>query len=77
MALDSWGVLPGLEKDEFVLAFQDPSPDLGKPFMRMHDPVSEEKMREDLKSIGVSEAQADVAIAKAKAKAEWKENPRT
>jgi hypothetical protein len=70
MAFDSWGVLPGLEEDEFVLAFRDSSPDQGKPFMRMNDPMSEEAIRVDLQNMGVSQAKADNAIAKAKA--EWK-----
>jgi hypothetical protein len=70
MAFDSWGVLPGLEEDEFVLAFRDLGAGQGEPFMRMGDPISEVKIREELKNIGVSDAQADVATAKAKE--EWK-----
>jgi hypothetical protein len=72
MGFDSWGVLPGLEEDEFILAFQDSSPNQGKPFMKMGDPMSEEKIREELKKIGVSDAMADGAITKAKA--EWKKS---
>jgi hypothetical protein len=70
MAFDSWGVLPGLEEDEFVLAFKDQSPAQGKPFMKMGDPMSEDKIREELKNVGVSDALVDAAIAKARA--EWK-----
>jgi hypothetical protein len=72
MAFDSWGVLPGLEEDEFVLAFRDLGAGQGEPFMRMNDPTSEEKIREKLEKIGVSDTQADVAIAKAKE--EWKKS---
>jgi hypothetical protein len=70
MAFDSWGVLPGLEEDEFVLAFRDSSPDQGKPFMKMDDPMSEEQIRAELKKIGVSDQDANSAIAKARK--EWK-----
>lgn len=72
MAFDSWGVLPGLEENEFVLAFRDLGADQGKPFMKMNDPVSEDQIRAELKKIGVSEALADSAIAKAKE--EWKKS---
>ena len=70
MAFDSWGVLPGLEEDEFVLAFRDFSPDQGNPFMKMGDPMSEEQIRAELKKINVSDQDANSAIAKAKK--EWK-----
>lgn len=72
MAFDSWGVLPGLEENEFVLAIRDLSPDQGKPFMKMSDPMPEDQIRAELKIIGVSEAQADVAIARARD--EWKKS---
>jgi hypothetical protein len=72
MAFDSWGVMPGLEENEFVLAFRDLSPDRGKPFMKTCDPMSEDQIREELKKIGVTEAQADIALLKAKA--EWKKS---
>jgi len=72
MAFDSWGVLPGLEEDEFVLAFQDSSREQGKPFMRTNDPISEKQIREELKKIGVSDLQADAAILKAKE--EWEKS---
>ncbi len=70
MAFDSWGVLPGLEDNEFTLAFRDLGAAQGQPFMRTSDPMSEEQLREELKKIGVSEAQADIAILKARE--EWK-----
>jgi hypothetical protein len=70
MAFDSWGVMPGLEEDEFVLAFRDLSPDQGKPFMKMGDPMSEEQIRGELKKIGVSDQETNSAIAKARK--EWK-----
>ncbi len=70
MAFDSWGVLPGLEENEFVLAFRELGAAQAQPFMRMGDPMPEEQLREELKKIGVSEAQADFAVAKAKE--EWK-----
>jgi len=66
MTFDSWGVLPGLEEDEFVLAFLDLGAGQKEPFMRMNDPISEEEIREELKRMGVSDTQADVAIEKAK-----------
>ena len=66
MSFDSWGVLPGLEEDEFILAYKAQSPAQGKPFMKMSDPMTEEKVREELKNIGVSDALVDAAIAKAK-----------
>jgi hypothetical protein len=72
MAFDSWGVLPGLEENEFVLAFRDLGADRGKPFMKMNDPMPEDQIRAELKKIGVSEALADSAITKAKE--EWKKS---
>jgi len=72
MAFDNWGVMPGLEEDEFVLASRDLAAGQGQPFMRMSDPISEEMLREELKNIGASEALVDIAIAKAKE--EWKKS---
>lgn len=72
MAFDSWGVLPGLEENEFVLAFQDSSPDQGKPFMKMGDPMSEDEIRAELKKMDVSAALANSAILKAKE--EWEKS---
>lgn len=66
MAFDSWGVLTGREEDEFKLAFRDLGADRGKPFMWTSEPKSEEKIREDLKKIGVTETLDDIAIAKAR-----------
>ena len=73
MALDNWGVMPGLEEDEFVLAFRDLSPAQGQPFMKTLDPMSEEQIRAELKKIGVTDAMADIAIMRAKD--EWKPLP--
>jgi hypothetical protein len=70
MAFDSWGVLPGLEEGEFILAFRDLAPDQGKPFMKMGDPMSEDQIRAELNKIGVSQQDANSAIAKARE--EWK-----
>jgi hypothetical protein len=70
MAFESWGVMPGLEENEFVLAFRDLGAAQGQPFMRTLDPTSEEQIREELKKIGVSEARADVAIMQARE--QWK-----
>ncbi len=66
MSFDSWGVMPGLEENEFVLAFRDLGAGQGQPFMRTSDPMSEDQIRTELKKIGVSEAMADIAIMKAR-----------
>lgn len=66
MAFDNWGVMPGLEEGEFVLASRDLGAGQGKPFLWTSEPMSEEEIREELKKIGASEALADVAIARAK-----------
>lgn len=70
MAFDSWGVLPGLEENEFVLAFRDLGAGQGHPFMKTLDPMSEVQIRAELKRTGVTDAMADVAIIKARE--EWK-----
>jgi hypothetical protein len=72
MAIDNWGVMPGLEEDEFVLASRDLAAGQGQPFMRMSDPMSEEDIRKELKNIGASGALVDIAIAKAKE--EWRKS---
>jgi hypothetical protein len=72
MAFDNWGVMPGLEENEFVLASRDLAADRGQPFMRTSAPMSEENIRAELKNMGVSDVLADAAIAKAKD--EWKKS---
>ena len=66
MAFDSWGVMPGLKEEEFILAFRDLGAGQGKPFMSTSKPMSEEEIRAELKKIGVSEALADAAIERAR-----------
>jgi hypothetical protein len=74
MGFDSWGVMPDLDEDKFVLAFRDSSPAQGKPFMRTSDPMPEEWIRAELKEGGISQELIDSSIAKAKE--QWKkDNP--
>lgn len=72
MGFDSWGVMPDLEGDKFVLAFQDSSPAQGQPFMKMLDPMTEDDARATLKELGKTYAEIDAAIAKAKE--QWEKN---
>lgn len=74
MAFDSWGVLPGLEEDEFVFAERDPAAAAGKaePFIVESKPMSEKKIREELKKMGKPQELIDIRIAKAKE--EWKKS---
>jgi len=74
MGFDSWGVMPGLEENEFVLAFRDSSLPQGKPFMRTSDPMSEEWIRCELKEAGISPDLIENAIARAKK--HWKKDNR-
>lgn len=74
MGFDSWGVLPDLDEDKFVLAFKDSSPAQGQPFMRTSDPMTEEQIRAELKDGGISQDLIDSSISKAKEK--WKQDHR-
>jgi hypothetical protein len=67
MAFDSWGVMPGLKEEEFILAFRDLGAGRGEPFMSTSKPMTEEEIRAELTKIGVSEALANAAIARARA----------
>jgi hypothetical protein len=75
MAFDSWGVMPGLEEDEFILAERDLAAAAGQAesFMRESEPMSEKKIREELKKREAPEELVDIRIAKAKE--EWKKSP--
>lgn len=76
MSFDSWGVMPDLDEDKFVLAFKDSSPAQGHPFMKTLDPMTEDQIRDGLKKIGASQELVESSIAKAQE--EWKKlNPRT
>lgn len=66
---DRWGVLPWTDTDEgeFTVAFQNTNAKQGQPFMHTSEPMSEAEVRVELEKMGVSQADADAAIAKARA----------
>jgi DNA mismatch repair ATPase MutS len=67
MAFDSidWGILPGREEDEFILAFRDLNDGPGE-LTREFGPLSETELRGELKRIEAAEVLVDVRVAKAK-----------
>jgi len=65
MGFDRWGVLPGLEHDEYILVFGDTSMIPSQPFGNIGDSIPEKEIRAQLKKMGKSEEEIDQAIAKA------------
>ena len=65
MGFDRWAVLPGLEDDEYILAFGDTSMIPGQPFANLGDSISEKDIRAELNKLGKSDEEIDQAIAKA------------
>jgi hypothetical protein len=67
MAFDpiDWGILPGQEEGEFILAFRDFNAGPGE-LTREFGPMSENELRAELKRIEAPEVLVDVRVAKAK-----------
>ena len=60
-----WGILPGQEEGEFILAFRDFNAERGE-LTREFGPLSENELRAELKRIEAPEVLVDVRVAKAK-----------